>query len=991
MSIGVNALLCLVFFASGCASLLFETLWFRQTGLLLGNSVWASSLVTASFMGGLALGSALAARLGRRVQRPVAAYGCLELSVGGSGLAIVLLLPLLPPLMAPLFPRFVFAPAALNFLRVLVALLLLLVPATAMGATLPILVRALTRSKGRFGTALGQLYGWNALGAVMGAILGEAVLIESVGVARTGWLAAGLDALAAVVALAIARRSTQPNQAPAAQTPRERLGWSARRLLAASFLCGAIVLALEVVWFRFLQLFVFGSNLTFALMLAVVLLGIGLGSLAASWWLRNRVGSPPALPAAHHRGRVWEPSQGSHDDRVGSPPALPAAHHRGRVWEPSQGSHFNEPVHALPGLSLLAGAAIVVTYRALDYGLGDVPRFVMTSAMQIAGLALGLMLPVCLLSGALFTLMGAALRGSAGEDSRAAGLLALWNTMGATVGALAAGFVLLPALGMERSLFALTLGYAVVALLVAWPLPGGARRSTRVSLAAAAVVYLLALAAFPFGLMVKRYLAHAAAPWERDGSHVVSVREGLTETILWLRRDFWGEPVYHRLLTNGISMSSSDPINARYMKLFAYLPQALRPEARDALLISYGLGMTAEALTDSPTLTSIDVVDISREILSTGRIVFPDRPYPLDDPRVRVHVEDGRFFLLAAARQYDIITGEPPPPKYAGIVSLYTREYFALLRSRLKAEGIATYWLPVVQLQPSDAWAVTRAFCDVFDDCTLWTGSGLQWMLMGTRDLHTRVSEEAFARLWSNPKTAHALAALAVETPEQMGALFLGDARDLAEVTRGFAALDDDHPYRLSRQLLAQMDVQYAGLLDPERTRQAFAHSPWIAALWPSGLRERTQSAFTAQIVLNRVTVLKGRLRLGGLPELKWALTQTTLRTLPLWLMTSGLAEQEIAARQAAAGRIDPLLDEYWGIKAMVARDFRTAATHFAESERHGADAPELRLWQALALCLAGARDEALAVVRRSRSLDDAPTWNWIEGTCAESAALITL
>jgi predicted Zn-dependent protease len=116
-------------------------------------------------------------------------------------------------------------------------------------------------------------------------------------------------------------------------------------------------------------------------------------------------------------------------------------------------------------------------------------------------------------------------------------------------------------------------------------------------------------------------------------------------------------------------------------------------------------------------------------------------------------------------------------------------------------------------------------------------------------------------------------------------------------------------------------------------------------------------------------------------------LTQTTLRTLPLWLMSSGVAEQEVAARQAAAGHSDPLLDEYQGMAAMVARDFRAAATRFAESERHGSDAPYLRLWQALALCLAGTTDEAIEVVRRSRTADDAATWNWIAGTCADSAA----
>jgi hypothetical protein len=239
--------------------------------------------------------------------------------------------------------------------------------------------------------------------------------------------------------------------------------------------------------------------------------------------------------------------------------------------------------------------------------------------------------------------------------------------------------------------------------------------------------------------------------------------------------------------------------------------------------------------------------------------------------------------------------------------------------------------------------------------------------------------------LWSDPKTGRTLAALGLETPEQMGALFLADARDLAEVTRSFAALDDNHPYRLSRQLPAQMAPEFAELLDPERTSQAFAHSQWIATLWPPGLRERTQSAFTAQVVLNRVTVLKGKLRMGGLPELKWVLTQTMLRTLPLWLMASGVAEQEIAARQVAAGRIDPLLDEYQGIEAMVERNFHAAATRFAESERHGADAPYLRQWQALALCLAGARDEALELVRRSRSAGESATWNWIAGTCSET------
>ncbi len=188
------------------------------------------------------------------------------------------------------------------------------------------------------------------------------------------------------------------------------------------------------------------------------------------------------------------------------------------------------------------------------------------------------------------------------------------------------------------------------------------------------------------------------------------------------------------------------------MKLFVYLPVALHPDPRSALLISYGVGSTAKALTDTAGLETIDVVDTSRDVLEMNRIVYPDPgSLPLADPRVRVHIEDGRFFLQTTSKRFDIITGEPPPPKHAGIVNLYTREYFALVRDRLREGGIATYWLPVHALTESDSKAILRAFCDVFEDCTLWDGSPLNWIMMGTRDARGPVSQRTLHAAVARP------------------------------------------------------------------------------------------------------------------------------------------------------------------------------------------------------------------------------------------------
>ncbi len=924
----MTALLCASFFLSGFAALAFEALWFYQAGLGLGNSIWASSVVLAAFMGGLGIGNALVARHGDRLRHPLRLYAALELSIAASGFGLVALLPAIAPFLVVALRPFLEAAWSLNGLRLAVSFGLLLIPAVAMGSTLPLLVSALYRRDPRFGTALGRLYGWNTLGGMFGAVVGDALLIGWWGIYGAAGAAAACNVCASALALFLARRGERrsaPAPPVAAAARATALSLRAGTLLCAAFLAGAALLALEVVWFRLLLLIVTGTSTAFAVMLAVVLAGIGLGGLLASRWL--------ARDGAAAR------------------------------W--------------LPALAAFAGVLCTAVYAAF----GLLPRsFEWRSAIdwsETLEVAFPLMFPVSLLSGVLFTLIGEALHRELSGETRAAGLLTLANTIGAMSGSLLAGFALLPRLGVESSIRLLTASYGLIALVV---LLGAERRKgsgPALSIAnyAFSCALLAALAFFPSGLMQERYIGYPIARFLPQWTPVEG-REGLTETIVYLREEAFGEPVAHRMLTNSHSMSSTLTRDARYMKLFVYWPVAVHPAPRSALLIGYGVGITAKALSDTRTLETIDVVEISRDALEMNRHVYPDpADYPLNDPRVTTHIEDGRFFLQTTDRRFDIITGEPPPPKMAGIVSLYTVEYFELVRERLNEGGIATYWLPAHALTQRDAKVIARSFCSAFDDCTLWTGSGLDWMLVGTRGASGPVSAEHFARQWEDPVVGPEIRALGFEVPEQLGALFIGGREYLLSLSAGVEPLTDRHPKRLSETLVVQK-ARYLPWMETSAARRRFERDPVVERLWPASMRRASLGYFDEQDAYNRVLNFQVDPS-DHLPEIHRWIAETRLETLPLWFLGSDGNHQRAAARAWAAGNRSPAIHFHLGAAALAKRDLAAALTHLravGEGERFTGLSRRLEVY-ALALDGRCERANALAEARglepgRSEQLD---------------------
>jgi hypothetical protein len=429
-------------------------------------------------------------------------------------------------------------------------------------------------------------------------------------------------------------------------------------------------------------------------------------------------------------------------------------------------------------------------------------------------------------------------------------------------------------------------------------------------------------------------------------------------------------------------MSGTTNAAIRYMSLYAYWPAVVSGKPiRDALVISYGVGVTAGAVRDLPDVAHVDVVDTSRDIIEMSDLVYSEAEHPLRDPRVHTHIEDGRHFLLTADRRYDLITGEPPPPRLPGITSLYSREYFQLIHDRLNDGGVTTYWLPIHDLLAEDAKAIIRGFCDVFEDCSVWNGTPSDWMLVGFRGQPQPATADAFAAWWQQGLGLK-LAAIGIDVPEQIGATFLGDAKYWKETTADTPPLTDNFPKRL-RPLYAPPPNErarfFSAVVSTQRARAQFATSPFIATLWPAVLRQRTDACFESQQLVN--VALGGVDPIGAIEHIHRLLTTGELPTLTLWLLGANVRQVAIAKHSSTPGERELVL----AMAALAERRFAESAALFQQARDRGLGDRTTNCLHVYALCMAGdleaarARAATLRALLRDNSLQ--PFWAWMKQT----------
>jgi spermidine synthase len=658
-----SVLLCLLFFLSGASGLVYETVWLRILSRVVGNTVYATSVVLASFMAGMALGSLLLGRVAGRVKDQLRLYAVLEVGVAVTAVALTFLLLHLAPFYQSVYPVLQGSRAALTAFQSVLAFALLLVPTSLMGGTLPVL-SAYTRTFSlSLAPRIGLLYGLNTLGAVVGVLGSGFVTIGALGETATFLAGAGLTLLVAALAFALSRRPWRDASSPAARDPAApRISPyppAVRRLVGVAYaVSGFAALAYEIVWTRMFQIQLGTSIYAFSMMLAVYLAGIGLGSL---------VGGP--LLARVRR----------------------------------------------PLLALAVAQAFIAAYSV--YGLFICTRYGpvtlnLSLTQYNAQMPVRVVLPITLVLGAMFPLVSRCYVASEDLVGRTIGRLYSLNTFGCIAGSLICGFVFFRLLGTRDTVLLLAgLNLAVgLAFAVAEARPARPAAVGVVLLAAAGTAALAARSPDPFAFAVSRSLSSInISPAD---TRVYYNRESPTATVTAIGVD--GKPETLRLLVNGIGMTNL----GIETKLIGHLPLMLHPDPRRVLVICFGMGTTVRSVRVHPEVTC-DVVELVPDVFDTFQYFHSDAAQVLADPRIRHFADDGRNFLLVHPDTYDVINIDPAPPIWsAGTVNLYTQEFFALCKDRLTDDGILCLWIPSVQA--SEVKLVMKTFQTVFPNAQVW-------------------------------------------------------------------------------------------------------------------------------------------------------------------------------------------------------------------------------------------------------------------------------
>ncbi|MGK7345122.1 MAG: fused MFS/spermidine synthase [Candidatus Nitrospinota bacterium M3_3B_026] len=758
----VRPLLLFLFFFSGAVGVAYEVVWTRQLSLLLGVSVYAVSAVLVAFMGGLGVGAALFGRMIDRGASPVRLYAALEIALGAYVLAFPFTLVALEEAYTFLHPGYEGVSVYVILLRLTLAVLALAVPTTLMGGTLPALARFFVESGGGVGRGAGALYAVNTVGAMAGAVAAGFWMIEHLGL--TGALRAGAAVNIAVGALAwLTAKEPGWKTAPSPETggikgkrretaPDDPHTGMETLLLVLFGVSGFCALSLEVLWTRLLILLLNNSVYAFTLILAIFLLGIGLGSAVMARFTSRRLAGGGAL-------------FGLFQVLVGFFALLSLA-----------GFYLNRQAPD-PSGALADGAGGLAAIAP-----GGEP---MVSAFVFA---LVVVFPATFVMGGGFPLMVEAAVSSRKRIGGDVGRLYAANIAGCVLGSLVAGFVLIPLLGIQKSVIAVAWLAILSGLFLLYV---KSSRVMKAAFAAAVGIFLPMTAALAWAGDVARVLNVRKL---EAGSRTEFYQEGPSATVLVSNRasDLTvGRKPIKRIWINGDPIAGVFREALQLERLQAHIPLLLRPGAKDALVICFGTGSTAGAALVHG-LESVTAVDISREVFNAGPYFADGNFDVMNSPRLKVVEEDGRNFLLTTRRKFDFITSEPPPPSNAGVVSLYTVEYYELMKRRLRKGGLVSQWIPLHHLSERDFKMLVASFVEAFPHASMWY---TKWdaIMIGSPG-PVPLDMGLVRRGMKRPEVAQSLEEIGVQNEYQLAASYMMGRGALMDFVKGAAPLRDDRP-----------------------------------------------------------------------------------------------------------------------------------------------------------------------------------------------------
>ncbi len=759
----------LLFFLSGAAGLVYEVTWARSLGLVFGASHLAVTTVLAVYMGGQALGSAIFGKLADRTRRPLRLYGLLELGVGLSALVFLGLMKVYPWLYPPVARIADENGPYLTAVRTAFAVAAMIIPTTLMGGTLPVLARFVARRGEGVATHVSFLYAFNTAGAVAGTLAAGFVLIRALGVQATLVVAVASSALVGLVSVLLDRRAGddfEPSSAPTdagvppigavADAPDDLAMQMTILGIAASGFCA---LGYEVLWTRMLTLVAGTSVYSFTVMLVAFLAGIGAGSHSFSVLRR------------------WAPSWRSASRLFG---ATQLAIGTTALFATVLMRQLPSIANRLRGLLVWPDATEFVGRVLSSFGAAMtfmfVPAFFMGLAFPVAG-------AVC-----------SSRRGSVGTSI---GRLLSANTVGAILGSIVSGFVLIYALGIERSLQMLVIlnlgtGVAVLASL-------HSRRRVGLAVAVTALVMVLR-AAFPTwgSAWDRKYFATyvnssrsvdtpEVARQKLADVDVLYYHEGVNETVSVTRSKGGGQT----FIVNGRPEASTGLIDVQLQRALGHVPMLLHPNPRRVFVLGTGTGMTLGATSVHPEVERVVLAEIEEGALGVARNFAAWNHNVLDNPKLHVVLNDGRNYLATTQDQFDVITADPIHPWSGGAGYLYTAEYFRSVAARLAPGGIASQWLPLYELTVKDVRTVVRTFAESFAHTMVWL-TYYDAVLVGSNDPIT-IDEAGLARRMDIPAIRSDLSVVQMGTAEDLLSFFLMGTSGARAFGRGGDLNTDDN------------------------------------------------------------------------------------------------------------------------------------------------------------------------------------------------------
>jgi len=743
----IRKLIFTLFFISGISGLMYEVVWVRMYSRIIGSTNYAISIVLAAFMGGLALGSLIFGKIIDKRKNKLIFFPFLQISIGVCALLVTFTLPAFGPLYKHIYKASGEAAGLAFLIRSSLLFLYILIPASLMGGTLPVLISYLTEKYKNFGKDLSFLYGVNTFGAVLGVILSGYFTLGFLGERKTVIIGAFLNFLVACILFILPHLDKktfqkEETQEPVIESKDETAPISpysnSKRsvILIAIFTSGLTALAYEVIWSRQLILYLKTSIYAFSAILATFLMGIAVGSLFINKIIHK----------------------------------------------------IKNPLFSFGVLEVLIG--IISIINIYFFILIDSDTFLWMFGSISAPVII--VFPITFLFGAIFPVASLSYISSEKEAGSSVGSLYSVNTFGNIAGSLLGGFFLIPFIGSSHAI--IILGFVNLIIGITLILLDTRKKLTIRLRYIATVPAALFLA---FGLMNTNPFLDLIAKRIADKS-----RKKGTDYQLYLNREGVQGTVtsfeigkVKQLWINGIGMTglSTDT------KLMAHIPIALSPEPKEMLVIAFGMGTTSRSASLYKTL-NVTAVEIVPEVYDWFPFYHPDAEEVRQRKNLDLVADDGRNYLFLTDKKFDIITMDPSPPIWSsGTVNLYSKEFFELCREHLTPKGIMCLWFPW-QAQEDEVKAVLKAFHHVFPRTHVWTGgSGFGFFFMGMPD-DLQIDRKKFERIFKDPVLKSDLNEYAhydrsFKNPDKLLNLFMWDEKEVAKQVEGFPMVTDDFPY----------------------------------------------------------------------------------------------------------------------------------------------------------------------------------------------------